>query len=421
MKLLHINASDVGSTGKIIQDISCAATAQGWESVALFPKRNRAADPNIKEYVTAFPLEQGLYRRLCRIWGHQYGVAPIATARILNILRKEKPDVVHLHCINGHCVNIYRLVNYLKKHKIPTVATNHAEFFYTGNCPHAYACDQWKTGCRNCPESVQSTGCRLFPRPHTGWKKMKKAFAGHPYAHIVSVSPWCHSRSEASPILEGIPQSVVMNGLNCNVFYPRPMKEMREKLGIPQNEKIIFHVTSGFSDLPGYAKGGEHLISLAEQLRDKNIRILVAGRHNVTGRLPENITLLGPVMDQNLLAEYYAAVDLTVVVSKRETFGMSVAESLCCGTPVVGFVSGGSESIALPQFTEFLPFGDVQGLKDCICAKWLTYKTDETSKEIAQAAEEKYAAAVMAKGYLDVYKVLLSDKESEQKSGESVD
>ena len=408
MKVLHINASDVGSTGKIIQDISRYAGNNGWESVALFPKRNRPADPHMKEYVTAFPGEQGLYRRLCKFCGHQYGFAPLATARILGILRNEKPDVVHLHSINSHCVNIYRLAAFLKKRKIPTVVTNHAEFFYTGNCANAYFCENWKTGCNNCPKPFMATGCRFFPRPRRGWEKMQKAFAGLSNAHIVSVSPWCHNRSVQSPILAGLPQSVVVNGVNCAIFSHKERWVAREKLELSQNEKIILHVTAAFSDRAGHLKGGEHLISLAKQLRDENVRILVAGNARVEGMLPENITLLGPIRDQNLLAEYYAAADLAVVVSQWETFGMSVAEAMCCGTPVAGFESGGSESIALLQFSEFVPFGDVQRLKEIICTKWLTYKTDEKSLEIARAAKEKYAAEVMAKGYLDVYEALLS-------------
>ena len=41
------------------------------------------------------------------------------------------------------------------------------------------------------------------------------------------------------------------------------------------------------------------------------------------------------------LAEYYSLVDVTVITSFHETFSMVVAESLSCGTPIVGFKAGG--------------------------------------------------------------------------------
>ena len=208
-------------------------------------------------------------------------------------------------------------------------------------------------------------------------------------------------------MLAGLPQSVVMNGVNCSVFSHKECREIRTKLALPQDKKIILHVTSAFSDQTGHIKGGHHLITLAEQLQDENVCIFVAGNYDVQSMLPENITLLGPIRDQQLLAEYYAAADLTVVVSQRETFGMSVAESMCCGTPVVGFESGGSESIALPQYSEFVPFGDVQQLKDIICAKWMTYKNEETSREIAIIAAQTYKSERMAEEYFAVYQSMV--------------
>ena len=256
MKVLHINASDIGSTGRIVQDINRLAVGKNWEAVALFPKRNRTPDADVKEYVTAMPMEQGLYRRLCKLYGHQYGFAPLVTRRILDIINREKPDVVHLHCINGHCVNIYRLLEHLKCYAIPTVVTNHAEFFYTGNCAHAFLCNNWRDGCKRCVVSRQATGCHLFPRTHAAWKKMKKAFGGQPNMHIVSVSPWSFHRSVQAPILEGLPQSTILNGVDTEIFSYRDAQKAKTALGLDSEEKIIFHVTANFSDNPNDMKGG---------------------------------------------------------------------------------------------------------------------------------------------------------------------
>lgn len=407
MKILHINASDIGSTGKIVQDISRLAVTDGWDAVSLFPKRNRTPDPCIREYMTSLPLEQGIYRRICRVFGHQYGLAPISTVRIRRILHKEKPDVVHLHSINGHCVNIYQLLAYLKKNRIPTVVTNHAEFFYTGNCSHAFFCEEWKNGCHRCKKRQQATGCRFFGKPHTAWKKMKHAFAGHSNVHIVSVSPWSYNRSSSAPILEGLPQSTILNGVNCKVFFYRDQRNAREALGLSSEERIVLHVTSNFTDYLQDNKGGRYLIELAERFRNKKVRFLVAGRHSISEPLPENITLLGRISDQDLLATYYAAADLTVLVSQRETFGMAVAESLCCGTPVVGFESGGSESVALQSCSEFVPFGDVQALERIMDSCWLKYKTTEAAEQLSRIAVETYRSERMARQYIDLYHAMV--------------
>ena len=85
-----------------------------------------------------------------RITGLQFSGAYIQTAKLLKLLKKENPTVVHLHCINGNNINVYRLLRFLATNKIPTVFTLHAEFPYTGGCSHAYECEKWKTECKKC-------------------------------------------------------------------------------------------------------------------------------------------------------------------------------------------------------------------------------------------------------------------------------
>ena len=400
LKILHINASDTGSTGKIVLEICHEADKRGYECVSLFPKQNRKPSEHIKEYTTSLPFEQGIYRRFYYIYGLHYGFAPLSTAKILRILKHERPDVVHLHSINCAMVNIYRLLSFLKKQGIATVLTNHAEFFYTGNCPHALDCEKWKNGCGDCPRLFYASDSKLFDRTHTAWIKMKAAFANHPNLSVVSVSPWVYNRSVLSPILEGVSQTTILNGVRADVFYRRLQTDARGLLGLGDG-KIILHVTANFSDSESDSKGGIYILKLAERMKD--VTFIVAGKHGQIDNLPSNVILVGVISDQQTLGAYYSAANLTVVTSHRETFGMSVAESLSCGTPVVGFESGGSESIAIDEYSEFVPFADLDSLETAIRGKWLDFKNDNTSESIAGTAKEKYSSEIMAKQYCDLY------------------
>ena len=104
-----------------------------------------------------------------------YGGCFASTRKLISIIKREKPDVVHVHCVNGHVVNIYNIITYLKKSKIKTVLTLHAEFMHTANCGHAYECEKWKTGCGNCPRNKSVTSSWVFDNTHKSWLKMKKA------------------------------------------------------------------------------------------------------------------------------------------------------------------------------------------------------------------------------------------------------
>ena len=86
---------------------------------------------------------------------------------------------------------------------------------------------------------------------------------------------------------------------------------------------------------------------------------------------------------------------------------MSAAESLCCGTPVVGFRAGGPEQIALPQYSEFVEYGNVDALCEAT-QRMLSSAFDH--KAISDAARETYSNEKMAEDYLKIYESCLGQQ-----------
>lgn len=84
---------------------------------------------------------------------------------------------------------------------------------------------------------------------------------------------------------------------------------------------------------------------------------VVAGNVTTKIEMPDNVILLGKVTNQELLAKYYSMANLTILTSQFETFSMVCAESLCSGTPVVGFKAGAPEQISIQQYSEFVEYG----------------------------------------------------------------
>ena len=112
---------------------------------------------------------------------------------------------------------------------------------------------------------------------------------------------------------------------------------------------------------------------------------------------------LGVISDPKLLSKYYSACNKTLLLSKRETFSLPVAESLCSGTPVVGFYSGGPETITIPEYSQFCDYGDIDTLVELIKEE---YKYDR--EKISIEAREKYSIERMANEYIGLYKELLN-------------
>ena len=109
MKVLQINCVyKKGSTGKIVEDIHNVLIENGIESVVCYGRGKIINEPGV--YKTSTEFEAKLNNLKSRMGGLQYGGCIFATNKLLKIIKKEKPDIVHLHCINGFFVSIYRLV-----------------------------------------------------------------------------------------------------------------------------------------------------------------------------------------------------------------------------------------------------------------------------------------------------------------------
>ena len=397
VKILQVNCIyNQGSTGKIVADIHHALEEQKIESIVCYGRGEIINEPNIYKICGEF------YSHVQHFWanltGLMYGGCFYSTHKLEKLILKEQPDVVHLHCLNGYFINIYRLISWLKKKKIKTILTMHAEFMYTANCGYALDCEKWKIGCGHCPRLKQETSSYFFDNTALSWEKMKRAFDGFNSLIITSVSPWLMKRAKESPFLSDKQHELVLNGLDTNIFHSYDTTLLKKKY-CSENKKIILHVTPFFSQNKDNIKGGYYILKLAKQLETDNILFIVIGKYDEKIIPPKNLIFLGPIYDQNKLAQYYSLADVTLLTSKKETFSMVTAESLACGTPVVGFESGAPEQIALSQYSAFSKYGDLDAMKKNI------YKilNSNFSGDISKEAFKKYNKEKMIQGYLDLY------------------
>lgn len=401
MKVLQINCTYAyGSTGKITQCIHKKLLEDGFESVVLYGR-----GPTIEEkgvYRVCSNLYGKINNLIARISGIRYGGCRLSTRRVCRIIKMQHPDVVHLQCINGYFINIYRILTWLKENNIPTVLTLHAEFMYTGNCGHSVDCNGWLVGCKDCPRPKEATKSLFLNSSHQNFMRISRAFSGFEQnLRIVSVSPWLMQRARQSPVLSAKKHCVILNGIDTTVFHTMDVSALVEKHKI-KSRKIIFHVTAMFRDTQNDPKGGWYILKLAERMKNMPVLFVVAGKHQIDGNIPDNVLLLGEIKDQECLAKYYNLADLTVITSKRETYSMVCVESLCCGTPVIGFEAGAPEEIALPGYSCFVPNGDIDALEDCVC-HWLDKKRECQAGEIEDKAAKAYAQETMVSQYEDVY------------------
>ena len=403
MKILIANCVyKKGSTGKIVYDTQKYLEDNGHKTLVCYGNFEVESDLPCNKFCSDF--EVHLSSILTKLGNKQYKGSPVSTHRLISIIKREQPHVVHLHCMNGSCVDLYALLDFLAKSMIPTVVTHHAEFYYTGSCSHAFECEQWyRNQCEQCPRLRFATHNRIFADAHKPWKALYESFNKFSpgFLKFTAVSPWVRSRSLMSPIVNKFECITVLNGVETSVFHYKDDCRLKLCDRIGTDSKVIFFSSASFRPFDeNDIKGGKYILELAKLLPDYKF-VIAALDVDTSIELPSNILLWGPAKSQDELADLYSYADITVIASQRETFSMVTAESLCCGTPVVGFTAGGPESIAIPEYTKFVETRDSRQLADAI-SEMIESNLDKNA--VSNFAQQIYSKEQMAKSYLDIYK-----------------
>ena len=395
MRILQINVVyKVGSTGKIVNEIHNQLQKSGYESFVIFGRGKTISESNV--YKTSPDWEGKLQALYGRITGNFYGGAFYSTYKLIKKIKRIAPEVVHLHLMNGNYVNNYRLLTFLAENNYKTVITLHAEITYTGICEHAFDCERWKKGCGKCPQIFKKYKSLLFDRTAMEWQKKAKAFARFKSLTLVSVSDWLESRAKQSPMFKNRDFYVIGNGVNIDIYKPFNADKLRLQLGLT-NQKTILHVTPSFKSI---VKGGNDIIEIAKRLEKENVIIVIVGFDGFDGKLPSNVITISHTNSQEELAQFYSLADITLLTSKLETFSMVCAESLSCGTPVVGYKAGAPEQISEAEYSEFVTNGDVDALEQAV-KSWLA--KDIQPYDVVQKVNNRYSILNMVEGYKKIY------------------
>lgn len=335
-KLLQINTyGNWGSTGRIAEQIGKLAIDSGWKSyIACDRKITNSSSIILKVGNVASRISHGAVSRLFDAQGLG---SVIATYRLVNKIKKIRPDIIHLHNIHGYYINYRILFSFLKEYKAPIVWTLHDCWSFTGHCSHfdLIGCNKLETECSKCPQKGE------YPKSYTdfsrrNFKLKKKAFTGCDNLTIVPVSHWLENLVKES-FLKDYRTKVIYNGIDTDVFsIQNNAGEVRAKYGI-KSKYVVLGVASPFTQRKGFVD----FIELSKTLPEYGI-VLVGLNSAQKKQLPENIVGIERTQDVGELASLYSCADVFVNMTYEDNFPTTNLEAMACGTPVVTYKTGGS-------------------------------------------------------------------------------
>lgn len=340
MKIVQINSSSYGSTGKIMFNIHKYLLSNDIDSYVVWGRGKKSE--NDKEIALNNPLGVYIHVLYTRLTGKTGFASKYSTYKLVRKLKKLKPDIIHLHNLHGYYINLKILFKYINKYNIKVVWTLHDCWSFTGQCPHftLVNCNKWKNGCYHCP-MIHEYPKTIKDNSSWNYKKKKKLFSNLNIT-LVTPSKWLESLVKQS-YLKDYPTYVINNGIDLNLF-KKMDSNFKSKYGI-ENKKIILGVASIWDK----RKGLNEFFNLAKILDDNYVIVIVGLLENKTLKFPSNIIYIPRTENQKELVSIYNAADILLNSTYEDNYPTVNLEALACETPVLSFDSGGSV-----EFVEFI-------------------------------------------------------------------
>ena len=329
MKVLHLNTHSSGGSYEYAALLSNALAERAIDSGVLCKKSPSAQggrlllDRIIRRSYVSLSTEP---------WHGTRRLLPPPAAEDL-----EGVDVVHLHTV-ADWFDVPRWLETLPR-RMGVVISVHGMWHVTGGCFLYRGCDRYANqvhACDSCP-ILRWPANRFLARAAYSRKLRAYRSCG---ARMVANSHWLAEIAGRSPIAQacgGV--RVVPPGIDTTVFKPQDRNRCRKHLDLPAD---AFLIVTGGASLNDANKNMPWLLEQLSHLPDLGGVVVLAfgeGAVPVPDRLDLRFT--GGVRDRYDLARLFAAADIFVSASLMETYGLTLVESMACGTPVVAFCVGG--------------------------------------------------------------------------------
>lgn len=390
-KLIQINiCSNVLSTGKVCEDIAKVAVGCGWNSYIAYGRIARKG--------VSHELRVGSMFYTCehyaehRLFDREGLASRLATRRLINQIEKIQPDIINLHNIHDHYLNYPLLFRYFATIDIPIVWTQHDCWAFTGGCMYfdMYKCEQWKIGCKHCPEQ-RALLCNISEKQFALKQRLLNDIKNLTY---VSVSDWLSDLLKQS--VQGHRNVLTIhNGVDLTRFTP-----MRQTPVVGKYQFIILGVAAIWDARKGLAD----FIKLHLLLPNNFEIILVGLTAKQISALPKGIKGIQRTQNIEELVRLYSDADVFVNPTYSDNFPTTNIEALACGTPVITYRTGGSPEAVDEKTGVVVEQGNIEALADAIIRM---RNNPLSSADCRKRAEEYFDKDKCFEKYVNLYNKLL--------------
>lgn len=304
----------------------------------------------------------------------------------------KEADVIHLHWINQGLLSLKGLKKLIETGK-PIVWTMHdlwiadGIYHYPGNKPENKAC---------------------FDRLDR-WVRKQKEQIDLSRIVFVGCSRWMTTEAAKSSLLSNSRIVSIPNPIDTAVFSPQDKSEARKALGLPMDKKVLLFAAAKVSDerkgMPYFVEACRLLLPQGADEQQKPVIVLMGKMSEQDQSLfPFQVYSLGYLSSPAKMAQVYSAADVFVIPSLEDNLPNTIMEAMACGTPCVGFNTGG-----IPEMIDHLENGYVASCRDSHDLtkgiNWALYskERERISLNAREKVVQQYRESTVAPPYINLY------------------
>ena len=382
-----------GGAGYAALRVHDALRLRGAESTLYVGRAERARHPGVERVRDA---EKGLQpARVPGLTIFSVDAPGIPDAELDQIIARA--DIFNLHWF-ARFLSV-RNIERLSRSGKPVIITVRDMNPLTGGCHFFHGCENWRRDCVPCPQFIPFD----LPLPGATFEA-KRALWNTDNITMIVLSDHTRRLVERSPLFGGCRVEKIPNPMDVSIFKPHDRPRARAEFGVPAEKKAIAYLPSFSSTVKGSAQAMEALRLLADRMPVQDCVLVCGGDLDAPLDVPFETIYVGFITDKKKLARFYAAADVTLVPSTEETFSNTAAESVACGTPVVGFRVGAIPEIAQGTRGRAVPVDDASALATALIEVLSSERSP--SAELYRYVAETFSAEEIGGRYLRLFEDL---------------
>ncbi len=363
-KYIEINSVCNGSTGKIMGDIARKAKKEGYETLCIYARRKGYKDLRCVKVGGFFSF--WFHVIIATLFDKQGHGSYFKTKKIVRILKKEKPSIIHLHNIHGYYLNEKVLFTYLKKEfNGKLLWTFHDCYPFTGHCPYftAVSCFKWQKECKHCPNKKRYPISWGLDASKSNFYNKKKLFMDLKNLTIITPSNWLNKLVKQS-FLGSYPVLTIPNTIDTHIFKPTYDQGLLKKYKIPASKKILLGVASIWEE----RKGLMDFLKLSQKISEPYLIVLIGLSKKQKKQIEKYSNILGLERTENQieLAKFYTLATYFLNLTYEDNYPTVNLEAIACGTKVITYDTGGCSEQVNKKNGYIVPVGDLNKILEIL-------------------------------------------------------